>query len=473
MNFPKEGAGDDVLLSRYAREGSEAAFTQLANRYHALVYGTCLRRLGTNAAAEDATQAVFLLLAQNAGRLSAPRTIAPWLHAMALLVCKGSLSKEAKIKRMEQPMEDLQLAATQPDAHLSLVLDDPLSKLSKRDREAVVLRYLQGFSMAELAKELGTTPDAARMKVERALTKLRTRLAVLGASIGSGDALHSFLAASSRSTPPPLAHGVPLLPHSPRAIELAKGVNLIMKATAIKTTAATAVMAVSATVFGFLVYEREPVRDPFTKTAFHVTSYAVQPAGADRDPKFATHKIREEWVQPERARLVQYDYWKPGPVNADYILLKKGKETLVTVRDPAGDILSLTRDQALNGFKEGKWAQEPEITPTSIDFSKIEHFWKSAVVERLISRSITVEGTRYNVTPHQVTVKNAFRMTGYIDNRSGLLVRQETWSRDNMGWYLVDYDEFDYDSAPKTAFATDSLNTSHPFELAVAAKPKS
>jgi hypothetical protein len=53
------------------------------------------------------------------------------------------------------------------------VLDDALHELKEADREAVVLRFLEDRSLREVGARLGLTDNAARMRVERALEKLR------------------------------------------------------------------------------------------------------------------------------------------------------------------------------------------------------------------------------------------------------------------------------------------------------------
>jgi hypothetical protein len=55
-------------------------------------------------------------------------------------------------------------------------LDDALSRLGRKDRQAIVLRFLQGLSMAELASAIGLSQDAAKMRVHRALKRLRQSL---------------------------------------------------------------------------------------------------------------------------------------------------------------------------------------------------------------------------------------------------------------------------------------------------------
>lgn len=59
---------------------------------------------------------------------------------------------------------------------LAPVLDQAIGELAERDRDAVVLRFFEGRPFAEIGATLRLTEDAARMRVERALDKLRTAL---------------------------------------------------------------------------------------------------------------------------------------------------------------------------------------------------------------------------------------------------------------------------------------------------------
>src|SRR6266480_4458487 len=72
---------DSRLLDEFLRTRSQDAFAALVRRHVDLVYSAARRQLGGNcAAAEDATQAVFLLLAQKADQLGGTLLCA-WLFA--------------------------------------------------------------------------------------------------------------------------------------------------------------------------------------------------------------------------------------------------------------------------------------------------------------------------------------------------------------------------------------------------------
>jgi DNA-directed RNA polymerase specialized sigma24 family protein len=77
---------DRELLTRFTLSGSREAFSKLVERHAGMVYSTCLRVTGAQDAAEEATQAVFLILSRKAKRLAARATLAGWLYTTAYRV---------------------------------------------------------------------------------------------------------------------------------------------------------------------------------------------------------------------------------------------------------------------------------------------------------------------------------------------------------------------------------------------------
>ena len=175
---------DATLLRRYAKDRSEEAFRLLAVRYAPLVYSTCHRVLGRQDLAEDAAQAVFLILSRKAAALQGERTLAGWLYMTSHLVSKGLQRKERRRMNRELPLNE-ELAARDSDQQLLRIhLDTALGCLRDADRKAIILRFFQGLSLSELGTTLGISEDAARMRVERALSRMRE---TLGRSGFAGD----------------------------------------------------------------------------------------------------------------------------------------------------------------------------------------------------------------------------------------------------------------------------------------------
>lgn len=171
------GLDDHQLLAEFARGDSEAAFAALVQRHINLVYSVALRQTGNPHAAEEITQAVFIILARKATALSPKTILSGWLYQTARLTAANYQRTEARRVRREQ---EAFMQSQQEEPHtdeawqrITPLLDVALGKLGERDRNAIVLRFFEGKSLGEVGAELGASEDAAKMRVNRALEKLR------------------------------------------------------------------------------------------------------------------------------------------------------------------------------------------------------------------------------------------------------------------------------------------------------------
>ncbi|MGL4422514.1 MAG: RNA polymerase sigma factor, partial [Gemmataceae bacterium] len=78
------GEADATLLERFRRTRDDAAFEELLRRHGPLVWGVCRRGLSNPVDAEDAFQAVFVVLIQRAARIPPNRPLGPWLCRTAV-----------------------------------------------------------------------------------------------------------------------------------------------------------------------------------------------------------------------------------------------------------------------------------------------------------------------------------------------------------------------------------------------------
>ncbi len=171
------GPDDRQLLAEFARENSEAAFAALVTRHVNLVYSIALRQTGNPHAAEEITQAVFVILALKAASLGPKTILSGWLYQTARLTAANYRRTEFRRARREQEafmqsqLEEPQSEETWP--RIAPLLDDALGKLGERDRHAIVLRFFEKKTLGEVGAALGASEDAAKMRVNRALEKLR------------------------------------------------------------------------------------------------------------------------------------------------------------------------------------------------------------------------------------------------------------------------------------------------------------
>lgn len=176
-----ETTPDGLLLRRYREDRDEAAFAELRRRHERLVFGVCRREIGDTTLAEDATQAAFLLLIRKS--FADDASLAGWLHGAARLVSKNLLREEGRRQRRERRAfveteePDLAWEAVEP------VVDAALAHLKAADREAVLLRFAGEKSLTEVGLALGIPENAARMRVSRALERMRSHIRRAGVAV--------------------------------------------------------------------------------------------------------------------------------------------------------------------------------------------------------------------------------------------------------------------------------------------------
>lgn len=200
---------DHQLLAEFARENSETAFAALVGRHINLVYATALRSVGNTHAAEEIAQAVFIILAQKAGKLSARVVVSGWLYQTTRLTAANYLRGEIRRQQREQEAY-MQSILNEPDTtdawrQIAPLLDGALEKLGDQDRNAVVLRFLENKSLMEVGMALGASEDAAKMRVNRALEKLRKIFGKRGVTLTAAIIAGAVSANSAQATPLGLA----------------------------------------------------------------------------------------------------------------------------------------------------------------------------------------------------------------------------------------------------------------------------
>jgi RNA polymerase sigma factor (sigma-70 family) len=177
---------DTELLRQYVEERAEGPFTELVQEHLNLVYSAALREMnGDGALAEDVSQAVFTELARKAPRLLGHPSLAGWLYTTVRHLAANWRRADQHRRRREEEAHSMnqllsEVAPNEAWQQVRPVLDDALHELNAADREAVVLRFLEDRPLREVGARLGLNENAARMRVDRALDKLRGQLARRG-----------------------------------------------------------------------------------------------------------------------------------------------------------------------------------------------------------------------------------------------------------------------------------------------------
>ena len=168
---------DRQLLDLFLASRDEGAFAELVRRYGPLVWGVCSRRLKRHDA-EDAFQATFLVLLRRANRLGDNVPLGPWLYRVAVMTVRNTMRGNRRRADVSAPMGHEQPAPAALSVESRLDLETALLSLPERDRAAVVLCHLQGFSHREAAARLGCSEGTLSARLSRALARLRARFGV-------------------------------------------------------------------------------------------------------------------------------------------------------------------------------------------------------------------------------------------------------------------------------------------------------
>jgi RNA polymerase sigma factor (sigma-70 family) len=282
---------DGQLLGRFVSRHDDAAFELLVRRHGPLVWSVCRRILGNHADAEDAFQAVFLVLVRRAASLERTCPLAAWLHTVACRAALRARETAARRRRHERAAERAETCSeTGAEARdLRRVLDEELDRLPDKYRIPLVLCYLEGLTQEETARQLGWPLGTLKSRVLRGREQLRGRLARRGlAPCGALPAVPALPLAPPSVVSAALNAAVQFAggsagSASAHAVALTEGVLKTMTMSKLKTAAALLLAAtfLAAGAGGFALYARttEPGAAP---VAAADDKDSKQP---DKDPK--------------------------------------------------------------------------------------------------------------------------------------------------------------------------------------------
>ena len=271
---------DLTLLREYSRRHCEDAFAALVSRHVPLVYSVALRQVRDPHLAEEITQAVFIILARKAASLG-PKTILPgWLCRTARYASSNALTMERRRQRREQEahmQSILNQSEPGPWRQIAPLLDGAMDQLGQKDHDAVVLRFFEGRSFKEVGAALGASEDAAKMRVNRALEKLRKYFVKRGVTLTAAAIAGAVAANSVQAAPAGLyaaatgaAEGATV---GGSTLALALGVLKIMAWAKYKTALGIGtVAAITGVALMTAVRQEQPHEVPATKTLVNRTA---------------------------------------------------------------------------------------------------------------------------------------------------------------------------------------------------------
>lgn len=304
-------ATDSEFLERFATAADETAFEALLERHGPMVWNVCRRVLANASDADDAFQAVFLVLLRKARSIRRQDSVASWLHGVAYRIALDARARAARRRLHEQQATAPVMDQRDPRAgwdDVRQVLDEELSRLPEKYRMPLVLCYLEGKTNDEAADQLGWTRGTVAGRLSRARDLLRGRLTRRGLAVAPTVLFPLIVDNAASAKVPATLNPLPwqpvlgyaaVRPYVPAAaVGLAEGALHAMFMTRVKFAAAlVAALALIAVTAGWFWQQAEAQPPAETPKAAPAT---VQAIVVNIDPKQA-RADRPELVKDNNA----------------------------------------------------------------------------------------------------------------------------------------------------------------------------
>lgn len=175
-----DGPTDAALLQRFALSRDPEAFELLIWRHAGMVMRVCRSRLRDHHAAEDASQAVFLALAKQAGAVCRRGTVAGWLYRVAWRIAAKSTPRHGLHLIEDWSGTPALDAPREYDPELMQALHEELARLPEKLRTPILLCFFEGLTHKDAAKRLGWPLGTLAARIARGKDRLQRRLSNRG-----------------------------------------------------------------------------------------------------------------------------------------------------------------------------------------------------------------------------------------------------------------------------------------------------
>lgn len=182
------GRSDAWLLERFVCDRDEAAFEVILRRHGPMVMGVCRNVLKDPNDAEDAFQAVFLVLIRKAGSIWVGDSLAGWLFRVSRRIAiEANRQCRRKDRRESAFLNPAAIAAPEgagPWSDSVPILHQEIDRLPEKYRSAIVLCELEEKTHEQAAQELGLPAGTVSTRVSRGRSLLKGRLQRKGVMLG-------------------------------------------------------------------------------------------------------------------------------------------------------------------------------------------------------------------------------------------------------------------------------------------------
>jgi RNA polymerase sigma-70 factor (ECF subfamily) len=173
------GSQSDAGLVHQVLAGQVELYRVLVERYRAEFARYATAMLGGDADdAADALQEAFIRAYRSLASCRDPERFKAWLFRIVSNQChntRRARRKHVSLDRIDEP-EDRADSKRRDRTEIGETIERAMNELTAEQREAFVLKHIEGYSYAEMAGLLEVGEDALKMRVHRARDELRRKL---------------------------------------------------------------------------------------------------------------------------------------------------------------------------------------------------------------------------------------------------------------------------------------------------------
>ena len=175
---------DDAALVAQVQKGNLDAFEGLYDRYKTMIYRTALGITHDHAAAEEITQECFVRAYRNMHRVDTNTCLGPWLHRIAAnlsynwwrVARRQRIVPLEVVEQMSQPASDNAPMRAAQTNEMQRVITEAVQSLRFEHRVTIILFYLNGFSLEEIAYVLNCPVGTVKSRLHYGRRVLRKKL---------------------------------------------------------------------------------------------------------------------------------------------------------------------------------------------------------------------------------------------------------------------------------------------------------
>lgn len=166
----------DNILIESTLKGNINSFEELMTLYQGKLFNFLLKMTSSREDAEEITQEVFIKVYNNLYKYNNRWSFSTWIYRIAINTLRSEYRKAKNVKSVDYYTNVSELPANFSDyPELAYEMKERqkeiiklIDELKKDQKTALLLRYMQDFSFKEIGDILGISPEAAKMKIQRA-----------------------------------------------------------------------------------------------------------------------------------------------------------------------------------------------------------------------------------------------------------------------------------------------------------------